>query len=143
MAEQFGLVIHTFDNNTAEVVTDRRNACGGCEHSKGCRSCLTSAKMVSTVQNTVEARVGDVVVIHLTEAALWTGALLLYIIPILWLITGAFLGASFGKTWFLGESGAALIFGLLGLAFGFLMAFYISKSSGVRLKLIPQIVRIV
>jgi positive regulator of sigma E activity len=83
------------------------------------------------------------VVIHLTEAALWTGALLLYIIPILWLITGAFFGASFGKTWFPGESAAAIIFGLLGLAFGFLMAFYISKSSGARLKLTPQIVRIV
>jgi len=143
MAERIGLVIHTLDNNTAEVATDRRNACGGCEHTKGCRSCLTSAKMVSTVQNSVGARPGDLVVIHLTEAALWTGALLLYIIPILWLITGAFLGASFGNSWFGGESGAAIIFGLLGLALGFLMAFYISKSSGIRLKLIPQIVRIV
>jgi sigma-E factor negative regulatory protein RseC len=121
MAERIGLVIHTFDNNTAEVVTDRRNACGGCEHSKGCRSCLTSAKMLSTVQNEVGARPGDVVVIHLTEAALWTGAFLLYIIPILWLITGAFFGASFGKTWFGDESAAALIFGLLGLALGFLI----------------------
>jgi len=143
MAERRGLVIKTFENNTAEVVTDRRGACGGCGHSQGCRSCLTSAKMVSTVQNAAGARPGDVVLIRLKESALWTGAILLYFVPILWLMTGAFIGASFGKSWSMGESAAAIIFGFLGLALGFLLTLYISKSSGVRFKLVPQIVRVV
>jgi sigma-E factor negative regulatory protein RseC len=145
MAERMGLVINIFENNTAEVVTDRRGACGGCEHSQGgCRSCLTSTtKMVSTAQNAIGARPGDVVLIHLKESALWTGAMLLYIVPILGLMTGAFIGASFGESWSMGASGAAIIFGFLGLAFGFLLTLYISKSSGVRFRLVPQITRIV
>jgi sigma-E factor negative regulatory protein RseC len=143
MADRIGFVVQTFENNTAEVVTDRRGACGGCEHSQGCRSCLSSAKMVSIVQNAVGARPGDVVLIHLKESALWTGAMLLYIVPILWLMTGAFIGASFGESWSLGASGGAIIFGFLGLALGFLLTLYISKSSGVRFKLVPQTVRIV
>jgi len=99
--------------------------------------------MVSTVQNAVGARPGDVVLIHLKESALWTGAMLLYIVPILWLMTGAFIGASFGESWSIGATGAAIIFGFLGLALGFALTLYISKLSGVRFKLVPQIIRVV
>ena len=114
MAERIGVVLHTFDNGMAEVVTDRRNACGGCEKSHGCRSCLTSAKMVSTVQNPAGAGQGDVVSIYLKESALWTGAVFLYIVPILWLMAGAFVGASLGSNWEIGETGAAILMGLSG-----------------------------
>ena len=36
MAERIGMVLHTCDNGMAEVVTDRRNACGGCEKEGNC-----------------------------------------------------------------------------------------------------------
>jgi sigma-E factor negative regulatory protein RseC len=143
MAERIGIVLRTFDNGTAEVVTDRRNACGGCEQSHGCRSCLTSAKMVSKVQNPASAGQGDVVSIYLKQSALWTGAAFLYIVPILWLMAGAFVGASLGRNWDMGETGAAILLGLLGLALGFLMARVISKSSSFGPKIVPRIVRVV
>jgi len=137
------LVHHVFDNGMAEVVTDRRNACGGCEHSHGCRSCLTSAKMVAMVKNSIGADQGDVVSIYLKESALWTGAVFLYIIPVLWLMAGAFVGASVGSEWQMGETGGAILVGLLGLALGFMMTMAISKSSSFGQKIIPQIVRVV
>jgi sigma-E factor negative regulatory protein RseC len=143
MAERIGVVLQTFDNGMAEVVTDRRNACGGCEKSHGCRSCLTSAKMVSTVRNSAGAGQGDVVSIYLKEPALWTGAVFLYIVPILWLLAGAFVGASLGSNWEIGETGSAILMGLLGLALGFLMARVISKSSSFGPKIVPRIVRVV
>ena len=143
MAERIGIVLHTLDNGMAEVVTDRRNACGGCEKSHGCRSCLTSSKMVSTVRNIAGAGQGDLVSIFLKESALWTGAVILYIIPILWLMAGAFIGASFGRDWDMGETGAAILMGLLGLALGFIMAKVISKSSSFGHKMVPRIVRVV
>lgn len=84
--------------------------------------------MVSTVRNPAGAAQGDVVSIYLKESALWTGAVFLYIVPILWLMAGAFIGASFGRNWDMGETGAAILMGLLGLALGFMMARVISKS---------------
>jgi sigma-E factor negative regulatory protein RseC len=143
MAERIGIVLRTFDNGIAEVVTDRRNACGGCEKSHGCRSCLTSAKMVSTVRNPTGAGQGDMVSIYLKESALWTGAVFLYIVPILWLMAGAFVGSSLGRNWSMGETGSAILLGLLGLALGFLMARVISKSSSFGPKIVPRIVRVV
>ncbi|MEJ2477624.1 MAG: SoxR reducing system RseC family protein [Desulfobacterales bacterium] len=143
MAERIGIVLHTLDNGMAEVVTDRRNACGGCEKSHGCRTCLASSKMVSTVQNPAGAGQGDVVSIYLKESALWTGAVFLYIVPILWLMAGAFVGSSLGRNWSMGETGAAILLGLLGLALGFLMARVISKSSSFGPKIVPRIVRVV
>jgi sigma-E factor negative regulatory protein RseC len=143
MAERIGIVLRTFDNGTAEVVTDRRNACGGCEKSHGCRTCLASSKMVSTVQNPAGADQGDVVSIYLKQSALWTGAAFLYIVPILWLMAGAFIGASFGRNRDMGETGAAILFGLLGLAVGFMMARAISRSSSFGPKIVPRIVRVV
>ena len=143
MAERIGIVLHSFDNGMAEVVTDRRNACGRCEHSHGCRSCLTSAKMVAMVRNPAGAGQGDVVSIYLKKSALWTGAVFLYIVPILWLMAGAFIGASFGRNWDMGETEAAILMGLLGLALGFMMARIISKSSSFGPKIVPRIVRVV
>ena len=143
MAERIGLVLETLDNGMAEVVTDRKNACGGCEHSHGCRSCLTSAKMVAMVKNPVGADQGDVVSIYLKESALWTGAVFLYIIPVLWLLTGAFVGASLGSDLKIGETGAAILVGLFGLALGFLMTMAITKSSSFGPKFVPQITRVV
>ena len=143
MAERIGLVLHRLDNGMAEVVTDRKNACGGCEHSHGCRSCLTSAKMVATVKNPVGADQGDVVSIYLKETALWTGAVFLYIIPVLWLLAGAFVGASIGGNWEIGETGAAILVGLLGLALGFMMTMAVTRFSSFGPKLVPQITRIV
>ena len=143
MAERIGMVLQTLDNGMAEVVTDRRNACGGCENSHGCRSCLTTAKMVALVRNPVGADQGDVVSIFLKESAQWTGAVFLYIIPVLWLMAGAFVGASVGSNWEMGETGASILVGLLGLALGFMMTIAISKSSSFGPKLVPQIIRVV
>ena len=59
--------------NYAQVVTDRKGACGGCQSSPGgCRSCLTGAKMESRVANPVSAEPGDLVKVHLSSTNLFT-----------------------------------------------------------------------
>ena len=143
MAERTGMVLRSYEDGTAEVVTDRRNACGGCESSHGCRSCLTGAKMVAMVQNPVGAEQGDVVSIYLKESALRAGAVLLYIIPILWLMAGAFVGDGLGSNWRIGATGTAVLGGLAGLALGFMMALGISRSSRFGSGMVPKITRVI
>lgn len=143
MAEQIGIVFRVFENNMAEVVTDRKDACSGCAEKAKCRTCLTSARIVSTVQNPIGARQGDLVSIYLKESALWTGAVFLYIIPILWLLAGAFIGNGMGVGWPIGKTGAAILLGVLGLCIGLIITMVISKSSKFGPKITPRIIRVI
>ena len=63
MAEHIGIVIKKESDRYAQVVTDRKGACGGCQSTPhGCRSCLASAKMESRVANPLGAQAGDLVI---------------------------------------------------------------------------------
>lgn len=143
MVEHVGLVLNTFENKTAEVVTDRKDACSGCTDVHNCRTCLTSARLVATVQNPINAHRGDVVSIYLKDSALWTGALLLYIIPVLWLMTGAIIGSGLGAGWKIGETGGAILLGLSGFSVGMIITIIIARSLKYSEKITPQIMRVI
>jgi len=143
MAEHLGLVLNTFENKTAEVRTDRKDACSGCADTHKCRTCLTSAHVVATVQNPIGAAQGDVVSIYLEDSALWTGAVLLYIIPVLWLLAGAAIGNGLGSGWRIGQTGGAILLGLSGLVIGLLITTFISRSTQFGKRLMPRIVRVI
>ncbi len=143
MARRIGLVKAAFSNETAEVITDRKGGCGGCEQSHGCRSCLSGAKLVSTVQNPIGAVPGDVVTIDIKGKSLWTGALLFYIFPILCLILGAAIGGDLHQVWFLSEKSTPIISGMLGLAIGLSMTILISRSRFGNSFLRPKITNVV
>ena len=84
MAENIGIVIKAEADNHAQVVVDRKGACGGCRPTGGgCRSCLASAKIQSRVANPVNAKTGDLVKIHISSANLFSSAAILYLIPVL------------------------------------------------------------
>jgi sigma-E factor negative regulatory protein RseC len=143
MAEQIGLVFKECENNMAEVATDRKDACSGCAEKAKCRTCLTSARIISTVQNPIGARKGDVVSIYLKESALWTGAVFLYIVPILWLLAGALIGNGIGSDWPTGKTGTAILLGISGLIIGLIITMVISRSSKFGPKITPRIIRII
>ncbi len=143
MAEHVGLVLNTFENRTAEVLTDRKDACSGCSEAHNCRTCLTSAHLVATVQNPVGAHAGDLVTIFLEDSVLWTGAIFLYIVPVLWLLAGGIIGDGMGTGWRIGATGGAILFGFLGLATGLLIAMIISRSSKFGQTITPRITRVV
>ena len=129
MARRIGLVTAVKENGMAEVVTDRKGGCGGCEQSHGCRSCLSGAKLVSSVQNPIGAESGDVVTIDLAGKGLWSGALLFYVFPVLCLIAGAGIGTDLRQVWFLGETSTPVVLGILGLGIGLLITVLISRSA--------------
>ena len=110
MVRRIGLITNIFRDETAEVITDRKGGCGGCAQSHGCRSCLSGAKLVSTVQNPIGAAPGDVVTIDITNKGLWTGAVLFYIFPILCLILGAAIGDAYHQVWFFSGTSTPISF---------------------------------
>ena len=144
MAEHIGIVIKTESGDYAQVVTDRKGACGGCQStSGGCRSCLASSKMESRVANPVSAKAGDLVKVHLSSANLFTGAAILYLLPVLGLLLGAFTGiwaaAAFGLTEIFGSIGGAMI----GLGIGYAAVIALDRSPSIRRRIMPTITTIV
>jgi len=125
MAEQIGIVIKNESDRYVQVVTDRRGACGGCQSTPhGCRSCLASAKMESRVDNPLGAELGDLVKVHLSSSGLFTGAAILYLLPILGLMLGAFMGIWASTALGLSESLGSIVGAAAGLGKG---RYYMAK----------------
>jgi sigma-E factor negative regulatory protein RseC len=144
MAEHIGIVIKTEPGNYAQVVADRKGACGGCQSTPGgCRSCLASAKIESRVANPVNAEVGDLVKIRLSSTNLLTGAAILYLLPIVGMLMGAFAGGlastAFGLTEIIGSIGGAIT----GLIVGYTAVIALDRSPSIRRRIMPTITTIV
>lgn len=143
MAEHIGIVVKKESNRYAQVVTDRKGACGGCQSTPhGCRSCLASVKMESRVANPLGAEPGDLVKVYLSSTNLFTGAAILYLLPILGLLLGAFMGVwvstAYGLTELFGSIGGAAA----GLGIGYVAVIGLDRSPRIRRRIMPTITAI-
>ncbi|MCG6911672.1 MAG: SoxR reducing system RseC family protein [Deltaproteobacteria bacterium] len=145
MPENIGIVIKTEPNEYAQVLLDRKNACGGCESSgTECHSCLAGAKKIqSRAVNRVGAKVGDVVKLQLSFGILSAGAAILYLLPIVAMLCGAFAGHWLAEWSNMAEVTASILGAVCGLVFGFVIVIFIDRSPGMRNKITPTITEIV
>ena len=139
MAEQIGIIVANETNGLARVLTDRRGACGGCHSGPSkCRGCISSSgKLESHVANPIDAGIGDVVKITISQRELFRGAALMYLLPIATLITGAV-----GGLWLMSDVGSVLG-GIAGLVFGFWAVARMGRSPRLSRRMTPTITEIV
>ncbi|MDP1708057.1 MAG: SoxR reducing system RseC family protein [Gammaproteobacteria bacterium] len=110
------------------VETERKSTCGACSLSKGCGSAVLARLLGSRrtrikAMNTLPVTVGDEVVLGLAEDALIRGSLVLYALPLLALLLGAFAGEYISallrleqdETWIVLPALAGLAAGLAGV----------------------------
>jgi len=144
MAERIGIVTSEGSQGWARVVTDRKGGCGGCHSSpSGCRSCLTSSKMESRATNDVGARNGDVVKLTLPSSAVFKGAALLYLLPIIALLAGAFAGLWVGGLWGWPDGSGAVVGSLIGLGLSVWAVIRLGRSPLLMRQMTPSITGIV
>ena len=123
MIEESARVV-SVDGDLAEVETQRRNACGGCDAKAGCGSALLAnvfgnRRSRIRVLNPIQARPGDQVVIGLDEGPFLRAAFALYAVPLLTMIGGALFGEWLGLRAAAEDTElAGLLGGLLGLILG-------------------------
>ncbi|HHH36704.1 MAG TPA: Fis family transcriptional regulator [Gammaproteobacteria bacterium] len=84
-------------HDTAVVETRRRSACGGCAVNTSCGTGVIARwrgdrPLRMEVGNTVGARVGEEVLLGVEEGVVAKGSLLVYALPLVTLLGGAFLG---------------------------------------------------
>ena len=106
--------------STAILEVVRKTACGLCGQTRGCGNSiwgkLLNHKSVNfTAQNSIDAKVGDGVIVGIDESALVKSALLLYIVPLLSMFFFAVLASKFS-----GSDVASLLAAGVGLVLGFL-----------------------
>ena len=144
MAEHIGIVKEIEGDGFARVLTDRKGACSGCESNPaGCRSCLTSAKMESRVANPVGARTGDVVKVELATRELFTGAAILYLLPVITLLAGALGGTGAAPALGWSELTGGLAGAAVGMILGYLVVIALDCNAAVRRRLMPRITNVV
>lgn len=85
MKREFALVLETYNDNVAKVELQRSSSCDGCT------ICNSSKPVVLRAFNNINASKGDSVVIEVEELKRGTN-FFVYVIPLLCLIIGYFLG---------------------------------------------------
>jgi sigma-E factor negative regulatory protein RseC len=97
--EEFGVVV-AVAGDCADVRTERRGTCGGCSADGTCGTSILDRflgrrPVLVRARNLAQAGVGERVVLGVAEAELLTAALAVYLVPLLGLLGGAFLGEMF------------------------------------------------
>ena len=123
MIEETGQVVDV-EGAFAWIESERTSTCGACNVRKGCGTAvlakvLGQRRVHLRVLNRINARVGDDVVIGISESGLVRGSLAVYAVPLAVLFAGAIAGDFLGKYFFPGSSDPVAIAGALaGLAAG-------------------------
>jgi sigma-E factor negative regulatory protein RseC len=123
MIEETGQVVDV-EGAFAWIESERTSTCGACNVRKGCGTAvlakvLGQRRVHLRVLNRINARVGDAVVIGISESGLVRGSLAVYAVPLAGLFAGAIAGDFLGKYFFPDGSDPVAIAGALaGLAAG-------------------------
>lgn len=132
MITESGKVVGVKDGK-AWVQTIRASACQSCSARSGCGQ-RALAKVSGgranqvLVANTVDARVGDEVLIGIDEQSLLTASLAVYGLPLVLMV----LASIAGHRWFGGTDAAAIAGALVGLGLGFWWARRWQSGAGDR-----------
>jgi len=121
-------VVHV-DERLTLVQANQGNGCGQC-NGKGCGTGKLSQMFCSKprqfqVDNSINARVGDEVIVSVAEGAVLRGIGLVYLLPLLLVVIGAMMGSSWAAQPDQ-RDGYAAVGALLGLIAGFIFARWIS-----------------
>ena len=146
MIEEHARVV-AVQGDTALLQTQRQSSCGSCEVKSGCGTSVLAGifgqKMTQLkVQNTLNARPGDEVVLGMEEHALVTGSLLVYGVPLLMLLLGALMGEAMASQLGMDADLLPVVGGATGFVLAFLLVRGVLRRTAVGLQMNPVMLRI-
>jgi len=87
--EQIGKIVELLDKDTAKVLMQQHTDCGKC----GACSMGRNMDIVTIADNNIDAKVGDMVELKMETSNVLSAAFIMYVIPLITLVTGIFLGS--------------------------------------------------
>lgn len=138
MATEEGIVTHIESDAMAWVKTSKSSACKACSASGSCTAMGSEMKVQAL--NIAGAREGDRIKLSFENASLLKATFLLYVFPILCLISGAFVGQGIAANYRWNESAVAALAGFLcflaAVLFVKIRANQMAKSDSYRPKIV-------
>jgi sigma-E factor negative regulatory protein RseC len=137
-----GIVIATSDG-VADVSTWRRGACAGCSESASCGIDMQEeCPEVVTAENRVGAWPGDTVELALPDHAALELSLLVWVLPLVGLVVGAFAGTGLADRIGLGADAAGALGALAGLVVAFTGLRQVDRRAAGSPRITPRITRV-
>jgi len=143
MSQEQGIVASISENGWAQVVADRRDACGDCGASGCCATLGGSSKMVIKAMNRAGAGIGDLVSITLKSGTVIQSAAIFYLIPLVGLIFGAAVGSTSNLGLPISKTASTILFCFAGLAFGFLITALLTRWLSTKQAFTPVITHVI
>tara|TARA_R110001592_G_scaffold175466_5_gene414683 strand:+ start:6648 stop:7145 length:498 start_codon:yes stop_codon:yes gene_type:complete len=153
MIEERALVIDTsfdsssFTKKVARVKVQRTSSCGSCSLKSGCGQ-STLNKMSSNhcleldVENSLDAKSGDEVLIAIPEAGLITASLRVYFIPLILMVLGAVMGGFLDSELATKSEVWTMLLSLAGLMIGFYWARLFGQKQAFHKDFLPKMTKV-
>lgn len=112
--EQFGKIVEVVDDSTAKVTMVKHTSC------KNCGACHigSNPEVEITVENHINAKLGNLVEVSMTTQNILSAAFIMYIIPLIMLVAGVVIGTKIFSIYSNGEIYAILLgFVLLAISY--------------------------
>jgi sigma-E factor negative regulatory protein RseC len=141
MATEKGIVIKT-DSTTAWVKTAKTHACEACAARSSCNVMGGGKEMEVQAINHAGAKAGEKVVIYFETSPLLKATFMIYVLPILFLMAGAFIGSKMAPFFNFDASVCSVVIGFL--FFGLIIIFVKSKGNklGKKDEYRPKVIKI-
>ena len=117
-----GVVVEIEENHII-VECDPQEMCASCSAKKGCMMVDSGKVRKISMDNTIDASVGDTILFTVDSRGIVTASLVIYILPLFFLFTGLFAGYHFNEYLMLDKDGASAIIGVL----LFFLSFFLIK----------------
>ena len=117
---QDAIVTRLLPNAMAEVVVTRSTACGS--NCGSCESCIFQSELKAVAKNSINARPGQRVVIESRTSKVFSAAILVYVVPLLFFILGFALASLQGAS-----EGIAILVSFVFLVFAALLLVQVQK----------------
>jgi sigma-E factor negative regulatory protein RseC len=127
--------------NKAFVRIQRSSCCAGCS-SRGACQVLSDKEMIVEVQNDLEASVGDTVELSVPTRSLLKLSLLVYFVPIVALLIGAYAGGRWAEALGMQSPLAAILGGALAMAVSFYLLKSLDRAAHAGGKYLPRMTRV-
>ena len=136
--EEIGRVINV-QNKDIVIELGGSSACGSCN---SCGNSSRAGLKSLTLENTINAKVNDMVILDVSQAKSVLASLILFVFPLLMMILGYFLGEQIATFEFTsrGENPAAIISSIFFLFLSIGMIYFFDRFIAKRNKLKPKLV---
>ncbi len=120
MSQETGIV-ETVENGWVWVKTQRKSACSHCGHKDHCHTIEGGDRMLVKAKNLADAHKGDEVELYLNTKTQLKCVFMVYMVPVIGLLVGAFAGNSLSTLMGLNANVGIFLFSAIGLGAAFMI----------------------